>query len=998
MEFDIVVMTFNEAENIPQLANSLTDYMKAGGKVFLFDTGSTDDTVKIGRELGFNVTISNKSFHKTLNKSLLAKWRQQFKMSSFPVQPPANFFCFDLARNEAEKITEKDCIFFADGCDYFITLDYDTINKEIKNGVTHFQTTQLYGFTKGNIKRFYNKKISFWKGHVHEYLETPENTIWKVLEENVFSIRHKTVEKDRKTSYMSGLIVTHMLNPDISRWYYYVARELMNNNYYADAKRLFQKRADFMDTPEECAASLCKIANILSLEKADEEIIYSYYIKASNVENSTLREPHYEVCEYNFKKKNWKIVLSSAEKVLDYIKNTPTSFFEEERFDKELNVYWYLFHGHWYAGKKEMAIYYWKKFANSRNIIEEKHPWYKKMQKYKNFPMIPHVISEKKLTKTIANANEITNYYKFISDIECENKDMNPSCSIFLNIICRYTKPMTNCIDINSGVGELSIALSKIMHPYLIYSFETDKFKELTTNAYLNGSSNIKSYEINIENHDDFLELASYNVESRKLDSFNFQNIGLIIVNKSTKSQQNVIMSGMKTIIQYSPVIMIEYNHSFEKDCEKVDSVLLSLEYTKLKLKTSVFYIPKINMTKKKVAIVCNFIKTWDKQNYEDKDYTFIGETERACLNLATALSNKEVEVDLWCTPSVKYTFGDNPRYLNYRNFHNYIENSDYYDAVVWCRGGDDIKVKHQKTKNILWLQDYSLWHNPEKVNPLLSKVVFLSQNHKETMLKNDDIKSLENISVVIPNSSLRLEYQEAKCIFTSDDVTKYEPSPSIATYMSSGRFKSQEEILNEEKTMNWIKNWCINSKIKSRCIYTNNHAYGLAIILNEWELIKAKIPDASLRILYGYETWGAVPAEFTKVVKDKIKELKDRNLDVKIYENTLNEKKMQEKMQKADFWLYPGLYEDPFCIQGIQAVHAGCIPIVSDQKYLRILAPDNCVVWPLTDNNFSNKCIEIMSLDNDQLDSIREETVKRGKELFVDFDKCYDMFSKVLF
>jgi len=129
--------------------------------------------------------------------------------------------------------------------------------------------------------------------------------------------------------------------------------------------------------------------------------------------------------------------------------------------------------------------------------------------------------------------------------------------------------------------------------------------------------------------------------------------------------------------------------------------------------------------------------------------------------------------------------------------------------------------------------------------------------------------------------------------------------------------------------------------------------------------------------------------------LKDRISKMSAKNVTLQY---TLNQTKLQEELAKASFWLYPCVYEEPFCIQGIQAVYAGVIPIVSDQVFLKKLTPERCVAWPLENDNFSDKCIEIMSLDDYNLNLIRQDVMSKGESLFCDLEKVYEMFANVIF
>lgn len=941
MKFCIVVIARNESANICKMAESAKDYLDAGGKIYLLDTGSTDNTVEVARNLGFNVTVSKTNFHKTLTQKILNSWRKRQKISCIPLTAPITFFCFDLARNAASQIPKEDIMFFADGCDHFLSLDYSRINALIEEGRDNFSIIQKYGAEKGRINRFYNRKTGKWVGHVHEFLEC-KGYYFHNLDEDIMSIEHKYVEKDRADKYMAGLIATHEMYPsdEYGRWYHYIARELMFRKHYSDARRLFQKRANLLYYPEEGASSLCMSAKCCKSEGGTEEEIISYYEKAYDMK-TTLCEPLFEICEYSFKKENWVRVLKVATECLELIKNHSCIFFEEERFTKKENLYWYLYHGHWWAGEKDMAMYYWRCFSKSRGIIEEKHEYWKFLHKYRYFPDVPYKISEFEYSKE--DEGEI---YKCITTIEEDAPEFFQDEKISMKLTRKFLPPCVSVIDSPAEKGFFSIAMSKSVFPNTVHAFEVRNFKHLNTNAFLNGRENIKTRE-NIlsdqkgyfsENNDEIENLLDVST----IDSFDIREVGFIKLGIQNQNYDilGAVKGSLKTIKKCEPTLLI--SHPLDSETENnLDSIASDLNYTKMKLKNMIFYIPEKIKNKKRVAIVCYpFGIKWDGTQNNNK-YIEFGESEQAVINLANSLVRSGIQVDVWGIPTKKFTYEDNPRYLDYKNFHSFNYSSEYYHSIIYWRFEKEIKTKKPCTKNILWLQDFV---DPDIDEKLVDNVVFLSESHQNKTLVNK--KYAEKISFIIPN-----------CI----DVVKTNSVP----------------------------------KIDFRCVYLNNHAYGLDLLLDSWEKIQEKFNDASLHILHGSQTWGIKTKDEEKSLKDRISSMKSKNV---VLHHTLNQNKLQEELEKASFWLYPCAYEEPYCIQGIQAACAGVIPIVSDQVFLKKLTPERCVIWPLDCNIFAQKCIEIMSLDSEILDSIKKDVMSRGNSLFCDSEKCSKLFTDMMF
>ncbi len=1037
MKFCINVIAYNEAENIVKMAESAKEYMDAGGKIYLFDTGSTDNTVEVAEKLGFHVTKSKEKFNKTLTKTILNKWRSTFKITCTPVETPVTFFCFDAARNAASVIPKEDVMFFADGCDHFINLDYVAINKLIDE-YEHFITMQKYGSTKGAISRFYDRRLGEWSGYVHEHLITTEGK-WYNLPEDVFCIEHKIIKKDRGNKYMAGLICMQLdtylkfdayiklkIPISISRWHYYVARELWTREKYTDARRVFQYRYNCFEYPEERAAAMCWAAKCKQKEGGTEDEVYEFYKKAYDLD-TTLREACFEYCQYHFLKKNWKEVLEGANKCTKIINDTSLSFFEDSRFNEDHNLSWYLFHGNWNTGSIDLAIYHWRKFVESRGIIEEKHEYWKtyELSKYKYFPKVPYEI------KNFECVNEI---YKCITTIEGDvtKSDVNVSCKagnicdvlkqngtdFVINFARKFVPPCTSVIDATAGKGYFAISMSKLVYPEITHAFECIDYKELVTNSFLNSRENLKTHERYLSNASGTSDISYMcNVKSKKkkhhsaisdvkrminyarLDDFfdarssNPAPITLIKIDENPYSLSTTldIIKGAINIIEYAkPTIIVSYatnaktiDDASSKDdgCNRNDDmlkILKNLGYFNMKMKTMDLYIsPKI-MNRKRVAIVCysSSDMKWDGSHFEGK-YIELGECEYAVVNLATALSNGGILVDVWCNVTKEYPYGENPRYINYRYFHGYFDSSQYYNAVIYWRYDYEIRTKHKCTKNILWIQEHSY---PK-----------LDEEKVDEVDKNGDVetKALKISSLSRIDGIVVLSENHKRSFFDN-----YKSNIKLTE-----KFKDKVHVIPNSININGIANKykknCASTRIRYRCVYLNCRSHGLDILLTDWNIIKEKFPTATLHIIYGPQTWGINTREQEKEMDARIKSMKDKDVYA---QHSMTQYFLQLFLETCDYWLYPGIFEEVYNIQGVQAVTAGIIPVVSDQAFLRTLAYPKWTIYPLDNGHFGKMCIEIMSLNDEDTKTMRETTTKYGQISFCDLQRQASLFESIIY
>jgi hypothetical protein len=425
--------------------------------------------------------------------------------------------------------------------------------------------------------------------------------------------------------------------------------------------------------------------------------------------------------------------------------------------------------------------------------------------------------------------------------------------------------------------------------------------------------------------------------------------------------------------------------NSSTNEIENFNETTISLrfsEHTKINLKAALFYIPNSWRTiRKKIAIVSHYdylrINTNFSKKFLNSKYINIEESENDVNNLARVLSQNNYKIDVWGKPSNEIIF-DNLKYLDYKYLHGFLDSSNYYDVVIWWRHSDEIKNKFKESnlrKDILCMQDYVI---PTFDITLTDSIVFLSENHKSGILENyfkDDIPLLEKISQIIPNS---INIPKNNIIPKNINIPKNNIIPKNINIPNI----FLDEIENK-----------FSHKLKYKCVYLDNHAYGLDLLLEAWPKIKERFPLASLDVYYGTNTWGLRNVNDENFMRDKLYFLSSKDVSLK---GEITDFHLNKKLLKAEFWLYPALYDEPYCKRGVQAVNAGVIPIVSDQPFLRELAVKECIFWPLDVDTFTKKCVEVMSLDISELNSIRELSINKAKLLLNNLDDVLLKFEKL--
>lgn len=351
----VYAISKNEEKFVKRWFNSVNE----ADEVFVLDTGSTDNTVKILKKLGAKVTTKK-----------IEPWR------------------FDVARNESLKLVPKDY-------DICVCMDLDEViskgwRKKLemlwKNNVNHLRYNYNWSHDKnGNPKvNFYIEKIHArkdftWTHPVHEVLKyTGDKEVWKTTDE--ITVDHYPDDKKSRSSYLPLLELSVKEDPKNDRNMHYLGREYMFYERYNDAidtliKHLSLKSATWKD--ERCA-SMRFIARCYKYLKRYEES--RMWLDKAIIEAPYLRDPYVERALLEYELKNWELVkkyLTNALKI-----NKHTKSYINEPFSFDYTIFDLLSISEFYLGNVDESIKWIdkaiemdpsnKRLLNNKKIIIEK--------------------------------------------------------------------------------------------------------------------------------------------------------------------------------------------------------------------------------------------------------------------------------------------------------------------------------------------------------------------------------------------------------------------------------------------------------------------------------------------------------------------------------------------------------------------------------------------------------------------------------------------------
>lgn len=180
-------------------------------------------------------------------------------------------------------------------------------------------------------------------------------------------------------------------------------------------------------------------------------------------------------------------------------------------------------------------------------------------------------------------------------------------------------------------------------------------------------------------------------------------------------------------------------------------------------------------------------------------------------------------------------------------------------------------------------------------------------------------------------------------------------------------------------------------------CGYYSNYGRGLDIVLNIWQDIKIRYPQATLKIYYGRNTYGTLRDDQLRSITDKISELSD--LDV-FEKGCIGHKELAKEMCNTSIWLYPcNNYSETFCITAVKTQLAGMIPITTK---LGALSETVCEDAYTMDSVFDMESVEkyknlVMQVMRDiNFDHIKEKRLKCIEFASkYSWENCIDVWTK---
>jgi len=299
---------------------------------------------------------------------------------------------------------------------------------------------------------------------------------------------------------------------------------------------------------------------------------------------------------------------------------------------------------------------------------------------------------------------------------------------------------------------------------------------------------------------------------------------------------------------------------------------------------------PAPKFSDKSIVFYCGLsAEPWSPKSL---DQGGIGGSETAVIHLAKRLAHQgwEVTVYNWCDTDDGVYDG-----VTYKNYWSFQTNAKFNIVVLW-RTPLWLDVNIDAKKVFIDMHDVP---NPaeftEERLAKITKIMVKSQYHRELFPGVPDEKF-----AIIPNGI---------------DVSRY-----------------AEEI----------------EKIPHSAIYSSAPNRGLDILLKMWPTIRKQVPDATLRIFYGWKTYFELQKNdpnaiaWMQKMKDRVASMADQGV---IDMGRVGQKELAQWQKKSSVWLYPTSFQEISCITAMEVQAANCLPVCSDFAALRETVHEGFVV-----------------------------------------------------
>lgn len=117
---------------------------------------------------------------------------------------------------------------------------------------------------------------------------------------------------------------------------------------------------------------------------------------------------------------------------------------------------------------------------------------------------------------------------------------------------------------------------------------------------------------------------------------------------------------------------------------------------------------------------------------------------------------------------------------------------------------------------------------------------------------------------------------------------------------------------------------------------YFSSYDRGLECLLDMWPRIKEQVPDATLDIYYGWNSFDQMHSKNPQMMKWKWQMIRKMHEVGAVDHGRVNHQELADAMKEIQVWAYPTEFTEIHCITALKAQEAGCIPVVTSVAALK--------------------------------------------------------------
>lgn len=184
------------------------------------------------------------------------------------------------------------------------------------------------------------------------------------------------------------------------------------------------------------------------------------------------------------------------------------------------------------------------------------------------------------------------------------------------------------------------------------------------------------------------------------------------------------------------------------------------------------------------------------------------------------------------------------------------------------------------------------------------------------------------------------------------------------------------------------------------RIIYTSSYDRGLINLLLMWDKIREEVPDATLHVFYGWNTYDSMVLKGVRTPEFKNMMVQAMNKPGITDHGRIGQKQLAKEVAKSGIYAYPSFFQEISCISAMRAQIAGAIPVTTDYAALAETVKFGIKVHGQAGDGVNELyCKELIALlkDEKRQEEIRKEMVSKARGIF-SWERVARQWQKELF